>query len=55
MGGSKLDDGSSGIGGEDVYKGRVEPMLVLLSNSYSEEEISVCSSKLSSCPAFIFY
>ena len=24
-------------GGEDVYKGRAEPMLVLLSDSYSED------------------
>jgi len=30
------DDGGSD-GGEDVYKGRAEPMLVLLSDLYSED------------------
>jgi len=30
------DDCSGGVGGEDMYKGRAEPMLVLLSDSYSE-------------------
>jgi len=39
--------------GSDVYNGRVEPMLVLLLDSYSEdEEISVCDSGLSSSPAY---
>jgi len=32
------DDGSSGDGGEDVYKGRAEPMLVSLSDLYSEDD-----------------
>jgi len=36
-----------------VYKGRVEPVLVLLSDSYSEdEEISVCDSGLSSSSTY---
>ena len=32
------DDCGSGIGGEDVYKGRAEPVLVSLSDSYSEDD-----------------
>jgi len=48
-------DSGSGVGGDDVYTGRAEPMLVLLSDSYSEEEISVYGSRPSSCPAFTFY
>ena len=32
------NDGGSGDGGEDVYKGRVEPMLVLLSDLYSKDD-----------------
>jgi len=40
-------------GGGDVYKGRAEPVLVSLSDSYSEdEEISVCDSGSSSSPAY---
>ena len=47
------DDDGSGEGGEDVYKGRVEPVLVSLSDSYSEDNsISVCDSRPSSCPAY---
>jgi len=53
----KGDDDSSGGddgGGGDVYKGRAEPMLVSLSDSYSEDDsISVCDSRPSSCPAYI--
>ena len=32
------DDGSSSNGGDDVYNGRVEPVLVSLSDSYSDED-----------------
>ena len=39
----------------DIYEGRVEPMLVSLSDSYSEEEISVCDSRPSSCSAYMSY
>ena len=47
------DDNGGGNGGEDVYKGRAEPMLVLLSNSYSKDDsISICDSRPSSCPAY---
>jgi len=36
-----------------VYSGRAEPVLVSLSDSYSEdEEISVCDSGLSLSPAY---
>ena len=43
------DDG----GGKDVYNGRAEPMLVSLSDSYSDEEaISVSDSRYSSYPAY---
>jgi len=36
-----------------VYSGKAEPMLVSLSNSYSEDkEISVCDSGPSSSPAY---
>jgi len=41
------------VGGEDVYKGKTEPILVSLSDSYSkDEEISVCDSRPSSSPAY---
>ena len=47
------DDGGSGDGGEDVYSGKAEPILVLLSDSYSEDkEISVCDSGPSSSPIY---
>jgi len=45
------DDSSSSVSGDDIYRGRAEPVLVLLSNSYSEEEILVCDSRPFSCPA----
>ena len=32
------DDGGGGDSGEDVYNGRVEPVLVLLSDLYSEDD-----------------
>ena len=41
------------MGGEDVYKGSVELVLVLLSDLYSEDdEISVYDSRYSSYPAY---
>ena len=47
-------DGGGGVGGSgDVYTGRAEPVLVSLSDSYSDdEEISVCDSGPSSSPAY---
>ena len=32
------DDDDGGGGGDDVYNGRAEPVLVSLSDSYSEDE-----------------
>ena len=48
------DDGcGGGVGGDDVYRGRAEPMLDSVSDSYSEDDsISVCDSRPSSCPAY---
>ena len=31
------DDCGDGVGGKDVYKGRAEPVLVSLSDSYSKD------------------
>ena len=40
-------------GGGDVYNEKAEPVLVSLSDLYSEyEEISVCDSRPSSSPAY---
>ena len=48
-----IDDGGSGVGGEDVYSGKTEPALVSVSDSYSKDkEISVCDSGPSSSPAY---
>ena len=45
--------GGESIGG-DVYKGKTEPALVSVSDSYSkDEEISVCDSGPSSSPTYI--
>ena len=41
------------MGGEDVYRGKTEPALVSVSDSYSEDEIiSVCDSGPSSSPTY---
>ena len=43
-------------GGNDVYNGRAEPVLVSLSDSYSEDDaISVGDSRYSSYPAYTIY
>ena len=43
-------------GGEDVYKRRAEPVLVLLSDSYSDDDtISVGDSRYSSYTAYTIY
>ena len=48
------DDGGGGEGGDDVYKGKTEPALVSVSDSYSEDEIiSVCGSRPSSSPTYM--
>ena len=39
--------------GDDVYRGRTEPALVSVSDSYSEDKIiSVCDSRPSSSPVY---
>jgi len=49
VGKSGSDDG----GGDDVYRGSAEPVLVSLSDSYSDDnEISVSDSRYSSYPAY---
>jgi len=51
--GDKDDDGGGGVGDEDVYNGKTKPVLVSVSDSYSEdEEIFVCDSGPSSSPAY---
>jgi len=48
-------DGGGSIGDEDIYKEKVEPILVSPSDSYSElDSISVCVSRSSSSPALHF-
>jgi len=49
------NDGGGGMGSDEMYRGRVEPVLVLLSDSYSDNKISVGDSRSSSCPAYMFY
>ena len=45
--------GGDGGGSDDVYKGKTEPALVSVSDSYSEdEEISVYDSGPSSSPTY---
>jgi len=52
--GDRDDNGGGGDGGDDdMYRKRAEPVLVLLSDSYSEDDsIFVCDSRSSSCPAY---
>jgi len=51
--GESNNDSGGGNSGDDVYKGRVEPMLVSLSDSYSEDDsILVHDSRPSSCPTY---
>ena len=47
------DDGGSGNSGEDVYNGKTKPVLVSVSDSYSDDDtILVSDSKYSSYPAY---
>jgi len=51
-GGESMGDGDND-GGDDVYNGRAEPVLVSLSDSYSEDEaILISDSRYSSYPAY---
>ena len=56
MGGESIEDGDDDGGSSEesdvVYKGSAEPMLVLPSNLYSNDKISVSDSRYSSCPAY---
>jgi len=53
-GGESMGDCGGGEGGEDMYKGKTEPALVSVSDSYSKDEIiSVCDSRPSSSPAYM--
>ena len=47
------DNSSSSVSEDIVYKGRIESVLVLLSDSYSEEEILICNSRLFLYPAYL--
>jgi len=50
------DDGGGGKGGEDVYNGKAKPVLVSVSDSYSEDDaISVGDSRYSSYPTYTIY
>ena len=47
------DESGGGVGGDDVYNGKTEPALVLVSDSYSDNKaISVSNSRYSSYPAY---
>ena len=49
-----MDDSNNSSDGDNVYKERMEPMLVLLSDSYSDDNnISVCDSRPFSYFAYI--
>jgi len=50
------DDGGGGDGGDDVYNGKTEPVLVSVSDLYSEDNIIlVGDSRYSSYPAYTVY
>jgi len=50
-----IREGKSISDGDDVYKGRAEHVLVSLSDSYSDDEISVNNSRPSFCSAYTIY
>jgi len=46
-------DGGGSVGGEDMYNGRAEPVLVSVLDSYSDDDvISVSDSRYSSYPVY---
>ena len=50
------DNGGGDDGGEEVYNGSVEPVLVSLSDLYSDEDrFSVGDNRPSSCPVYTIY
>ena len=51
--GDGVCDGGGGVGDEDMYNGRAEPVLVSVSDSYSDNDaISVSDSRYSSYPVY---
>jgi len=47
------DESGGGVGGDNVYKDRTEPVLVSVLDLYSEDEIIlICDSRPSSSPAY---
>ena len=51
--GDGVCDGGGGVGGEDMYNGRAEPMLVSVLDLYSNDDaISVSDSRYFSYPAY---
>ena len=60
-GGESIGDGDvedgGGVSGDGVYRGSTEPVLDLLSDSYSDEDriFSVGNSRSFSCPAYTVY
>jgi len=51
-GGESMGDGDND-GGDNIYNGRAEPVMVSLSDSYSEDEaILISDSRYSSYPAY---
>jgi len=49
------DDSGGSIGDDDVYKEKIEPTLVLFSDSYSNDKISVSDSRSSSYSVYTIY
>ena len=43
------------MGGDEIYRGRAELVLVLLSDLYSDDKISVGDSRFSFYPVYMFY
>ena len=52
-----VSDGDSGrsIGDDDVYRGRIESVLVLFSDLYSDDKISISDSRPSFCFTYTVY
>ena len=49
------NDGGGDIGGNDVYRRRTESALVLFSDLYSDNKISIGDSRSSSYHTYTFY
>ena len=53
--GDGVGDNGGGVGGDDIYKGKAEPVLDSVSDLYSDDDsISICNSRPSSCPAYTY-